>query len=74
MKITRNLIKESVKEAIREETTSNFYAFWSLANSQNVGVDDDFRILRKEKPALESKGENSVSNSYRRVMQVSAEV
>ena len=52
----RNLVKESVKEAIREETTANLHAFWSLANSKDVDAEDLIRIVRKDKPALESQG------------------
>ena len=52
----RNLVKESVKEAIREETRANSYAFWSLANFKNVDAEDLIRILRKDKPSLESEG------------------
>ena len=55
-KAIKNLVKESVKEAIREETRTNSYAFWSLANSKNVDVEDLLRILRKDKPELESEG------------------
>ncbi|MCY4030785.1 MAG: hypothetical protein OXF05_01555 [Hyphomicrobiales bacterium] len=59
----RNLIKESVKEAIREETTSNFYAFWALANSQNVDGEDLMRVVRKNKRALESEGKKFSAGS-----------
>ena len=55
-KMIRNLVKESVKEAIREETTTNFYAFWALANSQDVDAEDLMRVVRKNKPVLESEG------------------
>ena len=52
-KAIRNLVKESVKEAIREGATTNFYAFWSLVDSQNVDAGDLMRVIRKDKPALE---------------------
>ena len=52
----RNLIKESVKEAIHEETTANLQAICALANSKDVDAGDLIRILRKDKPALESEG------------------
>ena len=55
-KAIRNLVKESVKEAIQEETRGNSYAFWSLANSKDVDAEDLIRIVRKDKPALESQG------------------
>ena len=51
-----NLIKESVKEAIREETTANLYALCALANSKDMDAADLVRIVRKDKPALESEG------------------
>ena len=41
---------------MREETTTNFYAFWSLANSKDVDAGDLIRIVRKDKSALEAEG------------------
>ena len=51
-----NLIREAVKEAIREETTNNFHALCALANSKDMDAEDLVRIVRKDKPALESEG------------------
>ena len=51
-----NLIRESVKEAIREETTANFYVLCALADSQNVDAEDLIRAVRRNKLALESEG------------------
>ena len=55
-KAIKNLVKESVKEAVREETTVNLHALCALANSKDVDAEDLIRILRKDKPALESEG------------------
>lgn len=58
-KAISNLIKESVKEAIREETATNFYAFWSLADSQNVDAENLLQAVRKNKRTLESEGKKT---------------
>ena len=55
-KAIRNLVKETVKEAMREETKANFHALCALANSKDVDVEDLIRIVRKDKPVLESEG------------------
>ena len=41
---------------MREETTANFHALCALANSKDVDAEDLIRIVRKDKPALESEG------------------
>ena len=55
-KAIRNLVKESVKEAMREEATVNLHALCALAISKDVDAEDLIRIVRKDKPALESEG------------------